>query len=383
MLGLRVGKVIKIHYELNTVDVFLENGGGIMYNLPVISSLAGSSVGVVELPILKTLDKKGARVLLADSNSTPTENLFHLETLEPKKEDLDEPLMNYCYAVIGMTDEQYGKIQPVCLGFIYPERNQVLFNPDNPPKTVSESVQTAVKKLKGGLVHRTNSDVYWTVDMDGNYEWSHPNGSFIRIAESPALGESESLHVDLLNANNKSQEVDVKGEPTGNTTNSSWNTSLRKGLDGNTNASRKLYGHVEIVTENGIVLIDIDKQSGNIIIQTPKDISAASKDSNKLTIVCGGDAIIESVQGDVQLESVNGSVTVEAKSKVTLQSDGATRNSILLAPNSGGIDNLVFLHKLISKFNSHQHICNHTGSLGSAPNKSFDESDGTSVTSAG
>src|SRR4051812_44789626 len=109
MLGLRIGKVIGVHYELNTVDVFLENGGGIMYNLPVLSTFAGSSVGLQELPILKTVPKRGSRVILSGSDSEPTDNLFHLETLDPGKEDLDDPVANYAYAIIGMPDEQYGK----------------------------------------------------------------------------------------------------------------------------------------------------------------------------------------------------------------------------------------------------------------------------------
>lgn len=377
MLGLRIGKVIATHYERNTIDVFMENGGGIMYNVPVVNAFAGTSVGVQELPILNTVAKRGSRVILADSDSTPTDNLYHLQTLSPTKTDLDDPSHNYSYAVIGMVDEQYGKVQPICVGFIFPELNQMLFNPDSPPQQASAVVQSAVKKLKGAFLHRTSSDVYWTVDSDGNMEWAHPNGTFFRIAEHPTVAEDGVIHVDLSKANNKATDSD------GNSTNAAWNTSLKKGSDGNLNSSRQLYCHLEVVTAKGTVLLDIDKQTGNVTIKTPVDVSGASADNNQLTIIAGGNATIESVQGDVKVQSVNGNVSVEASRNVTVQTDSASRNSIILASNAGSQDNLVFLHKLISKFNNHQHICNHTGAKSSSPLVTFDDSDGTSVTTAG
>jgi hypothetical protein len=382
-MHIRLGRVIKVNYTANTVDILFDNGGGgVVHEAVVTSSLAATTAGSFELPVLNTITEQSKLFDFANPNSFDPTTFPNLVSSENKKEgkvDIDDPTLNYAYAIVSPLDKGVGQSNWVCLGFVFPFRNQVLFDPENIDKTspqLVDYVRKAIKKMRGGYMHRTNSDVYWVVDIDGNMEWTHPNGSFMRIAETPTIEEDGAIHVDLTNGSRKSYLG-------GNLSNLAWNTSRKKGSDGNLNSERKVYGHIELVTEQGTIAIDISKTTGDITIKTPVDASNATKTNNKLTIICGGDAILESVQGDVKIQSVNGDTNIEAKNTISVSTDGANHNSITLAPNGSFVDNLVYLHKLIDKFNNHKHVCNHTGQMSSTPDKSLDESDGTSVTTSG
>jgi phage gp45-like len=77
-------------------------------------------------------------------------------------------------AVIGYV----GGRNPVCMGFL--------------PQQV---VQMTFDRLNF-RVDRHPSDVYETLDNAGNYEWHHPSGSFIRIAEDPNHEDLTGQDVD-------------------------------------------------------------------------------------------------------------------------------------------------------------------------------------------
>lgn len=65
-------------------------------------------------------------------------------------------------AVLGFVGES-----PVVIGFLPTEVSQLLFD------------------RKNFRVNRHASDVYSTLDGQGNAEWAHPSGSFVRVATSP------------------------------------------------------------------------------------------------------------------------------------------------------------------------------------------------------
>ncbi|WP_454144013.1 hypothetical protein [Methylocaldum sp. MU1018] len=54
---------------------------------------------------------------------------------------------------------------PVCLGFLPPRRSQMYLE-------------------AGRRIDRHQSDVYSTIDAEGNTEWRHPSGTMVRISES-------------------------------------------------------------------------------------------------------------------------------------------------------------------------------------------------------
>jgi hypothetical protein len=109
----------------------------------VMSSMAGGDVGVSDLPEPDVTDP-----------SQP------FDSLHTNKNDM--------LAVVSFMNRDV----PVVLGFIYPQVAQVLF------------------KKKNFRVNRHASDVYSTIDEDGNIEIAHPSGTYIRIGET-------ADHVDL------------------------------------------------------------------------------------------------------------------------------------------------------------------------------------------
>jgi hypothetical protein len=380
MFGIRLGKVVKVNYGTNTVDVLMDVGMGVLKSVPVAFPLGSTKAGCVELPVLKTIkDLKGDVVDPTSGTTFQQEHLFYDENSMTGKVDLEDGDTNYAYALVVAIDEATGHNRYACIGFLVPHRNQLIFDPDNVDPKLPAVVQTAIKKLKGGLLHRTNSGVYWTVDLDGNMEWAHPNGSFLRIGEFPTREEDGVIHVDLRQGNKRARDKDDNPTP-----NRGWDETTQKGSDGKRNSVRKSQAHVEIVTEKGIVEIDINKKTGNVLIKTPQNATEATdKTINQVTIICGGNATLESVAGDIKVQAIKGKIDVQANTTINEITDSAKNGSILLGQNGeNGIQHLVFLEKLVQKFNNHKHNCPKHGPT-STPDKKLDSKDGTFVTKAG
>jgi hypothetical protein len=372
----RQGKVINVDYSAHTIDVLLEQGCGIIYGVHVPTLGASTNGGMISLPVLKTVGNKAGTVLSYDGTTKQVPNVYKYESLSSNNPDLDDPTSNYVYAVIDKLDANLGQSSWVCLGFLFPQRSQMLFDPQNIPPGLPAPTTTQIKKLAGATISRTNSDVYSFTDVDGNYEWAHPNGSFFRLAETPTQPVDGAVHVDLSKGNRKSV---MNGKPT----NMAWNTQLKKGVDGNLNNSRKLYAQLEVVTAQGTVLIQIDKATGNVVINTPMDTSSASSANNQVKIIAGGNVILQSVAGDVTLQSVKGQLTAESNTTITVKTDSAKQNSIILGPNASQLDNLLLYKKVADKFNSHKHTCTGTGSPTTTPDQQITTTDATSITKAG
>lgn len=380
MFGIRLGKVVNVDYGTNSIDVLMDVGSGVLKNIPVVFPLASTKAGVIELPVLKTIKDFTGGVIDPKNNSVYEQpHVFYDENSTTAKVDLEDPNTNYAYAIVVALDEHTGHNRYVCIGFMVPHRNQLVFDPNNVDPSLPVVVQTAIKKLKGGLIHRTNSGVYWTVDLDGNAEWAHPNGSFFRIGEFPTREDDGVIHVDLRKGNKRARDKNGKAMP-----NRGWDETTAKGIDGKKNSVRKAQAHLEIVTEKGIVEIDINKKTGNVLIKTPQDVAnATDKTINQVTIICGGNATLESVAGDIKVQAVKGKIDVQANTVINELTDSAKNGSILLGQNGqNGIQHLVFLEKLIQKFNNHKHNCPKHGPT-STPDKKLDTNDGTFVTKAG
>lgn len=106
--------------------------------------------------------------------------------------------------------------QPIVQGFLFPEVSECLFtDPDR-------------------FLHRTASDFYHTVDGNGNAEWFHPGGSYIRIGTTPG-------HEDL-----KGKDFDKKFNP-------------------KRNADKKVHIHIE--QAGGVASVDI-APNGAMVITT-------------------------------------------------------------------------------------------------------------------
>lgn len=393
LTGLRIGKVFNVNHATNTVDLWLVADGGAYFNVPIVGPLATTNTGSFELPDLKTvgniqkailnLGNQDASSTSNNQNTVNVENLYYFENALPGREDLDDPTTNYGYAVVALADLRYGKTQPVCLGFFYTVRNQMLFNTQNFPVNAPSLTKQFLPNMDGAYLHRTNSDVYTWIDSNGNTEFFHPNGSFFRLAEAPTENNGGQYHVDLSNSNAKAESQNPDGSYTGNQLTTAWNVAQKVGADGNLNSQRTLYFHMEVVTEQGTVAIDIDKTTGNVTIQTPKGSSQGGGASNNtFTVNCNGNVVIESVQGDVTVQSVNGNIGLQAENSITIETESGQNDSVLLAPNSPQQDNLVFLNSLIKKFNAHTHI-DSSGSPTTPPNLQLEITDGTSVTKAG
>lgn len=105
---------------------------------------------------------------------------------------------------------------PLVLGFLYPQVCQMLFD------------------RKDFKVERHPSDVYTTVDTDGNIEVYHPSGTYLRIGESPdhedltgqdvdgawaiSKNTGKAVHVQLTIKNAGAKMASLNIDPSGNVT---------------------------------------------------------------------------------------------------------------------------------------------------------------------
>jgi hypothetical protein len=146
MADLELGKVVAIHPESHTVDVLILNNRMRLVDVPVLAAGASFDTGLNDLPVPTAADDKW----------------------EPMSRARD------VYAVIAMLAPR-----GVCLGFIYPDVSQMMFE-------------------AGRRVQRHGSDVYTSVDDLGNVEVHHPSGTYLRIATDPAHEDLTGKDADAL-----------------------------------------------------------------------------------------------------------------------------------------------------------------------------------------
>lgn len=135
---MNLAKVVAIHPESNMVDLLVLDDNRRLAGVRVMSPEASSSSGMAGLVV-------------------------------PSSQNAPDP---YAVAFDGARDTVacvgYYRGTPVVMGFLFPTVTQCLF-----------------VDLDRHL-HRTASDFYHTVDGNGNAEWFHPSGAYIRVGTSPA-----------------------------------------------------------------------------------------------------------------------------------------------------------------------------------------------------
>lgn len=153
-----LGRVLKFHAHDASCDLQLLADGSQLTGVPVLSGMVSTSSGRVDVH-------------------------------EPEGSAYDKPgsTTRDVYAVVGWAGPA-----PLVVGFLAPQVSQVLFDRAN------------------FRVDRHASDVYSTIDKDGNVELAHPSGTFVRIATSPD-------HEDLTG-----QDFDARWAITRNTTKNVW-----------------------------------------------------------------------------------------------------------------------------------------------------------------
>lgn len=140
--GLKLAKVTSVHPSGYSVDVVLYSDGSRFSNVQVLSGTASTSTGFADLPKPDKADQS---------------NEWSMQ--DSKTKDM--------IAVVGFIAGA-----PVCLGFLFPQVNQMLFDDGD------------------RMIYRHASDVYFTIDKSGNTELFHPSGAFIRLGAS---GSHEDL----------------------------------------------------------------------------------------------------------------------------------------------------------------------------------------------
>lgn len=184
--SIMVGIVVATYPEGPSVDVLIPEDGSRISNVQVMVPTGSSDTGTVDLP----------DVGLPNDES---------------RWDLKKDPARYMRAVLAV----YRGI-PVCIGFLLPQENQISF------------------AQKNRRIMRHASDVYVSIDDDGNTEVSHPSGTYLRIgttAEHEDLAGKDfdktwaitkntdkQVHVQLAVANGGEQRASLNIDPSGNVT---------------------------------------------------------------------------------------------------------------------------------------------------------------------
>lgn len=134
---LRLARVAAVNPEDHSVDIVLVDDGSRYVGVQVLSPSASTDTGTADMPEPGVVGDKWS---------------------------LSERRGRDILAVVSMLERT---ALPVVLGFLYPQVNGMLFA-DRERRVV-----------------RHASDVYTSVDANGNVELAHPNGTYIRIGTSP------------------------------------------------------------------------------------------------------------------------------------------------------------------------------------------------------
>jgi hypothetical protein len=134
---MKLAKVVAVHPESHSVDLLVMDDGRRLPGVQVMSPFASSSHGLAGLARPKSQD-------LPDPYSAPFDG----------KRDI--------IACVG-----FYRDAPIVMGFLFPQVSQVLFSDYD------------------RVMDRSPSDAYWTIDKDGNSEYFHPSGTYIRVAVNP------------------------------------------------------------------------------------------------------------------------------------------------------------------------------------------------------
>lgn len=233
---LRLGRVAAVHPEDHSVDLVMVDDGSRYVGVPVLAATASSKTGVFDMPEVAAGGDKWS---------------------------LSEKRSSEMLAVASMMG---GSPLPVVLGFLFPQVNGMLFEDKN------------------RRVMRHASDVYTTIDGDGNMEVAHPSGTYIRIGETPD-------HEDL----------------TGRDFDGQWAIEKNTGRSPHLQVEVKAAGASKFklhVDPSGNVTLE---HSGNLVVRT--DGQATVEVAGQATVEVGGTTTVVSA-GAATVEAPN--VTVDS-----------------------------------------------------------------------
>jgi len=213
-----LGRVIKTHPHDNSLDIELVYDRSRLTAVPLLSPSMTTSSGHVDI-------------------HSPEGNEFGQKGSSTRD----------CYVAVAQTESGF-----IALGFIAPPVNQMAFDRPN------------------FRVDRHASDVYQTIDKDGNIEIAHPSGTFVRIATTAA-------HEDLTG-----QDFDKIWDVTRNKTRQVW-LSLQIANSGGVKATLT-------IDPSGNVTLT---HAGNLTVGTAGDatLTAATMTINAPTTINGATAI--------------------------------------------------------------------------------------------
>ena len=186
---IRLGVVVDIHPEDNSVDLVMTDDGAHLAGVQVLAPSGGTRSGIVDLP--RPAQPEG----------------------EDAKWDITQRTESDVIAAVAYFDAMR---MPVVIGFLYPQINQMLF------------------AEKGRQIARHESDVYSTTTEDGDYEWRHPGGTYVRVAVNPEHEDltgkdfdqkwkidrntDKKVHVQVTVKNADNQVASINIDPQGNIT---------------------------------------------------------------------------------------------------------------------------------------------------------------------
>jgi hypothetical protein len=256
--GIQLGIVVAAYPQGNAVDVLLPDSGSRLTNVQVQVSSGSDSSGTVDLP---------------DPGIPLDDNRWNLP---------GNPERN----IIAVIQSYKGN--PVCTGFILPQVCQMTFDRPN------------------FRVFRHASDVYSTIDADGNTELFHPSGTFFRIGTDAghedltgldfdalwaiAKNTDKQVFVNLVIANGGQVKATFKIDPSGNVTVTAVGTltadvtgdiNVTTQGDLNATATGTIKCRASLIDLNGVT-IDAD---GNVI--TPANLAVGTGASGTYTSPTG------------------------------------------------------------------------------------------------
>lgn len=263
MTGFRKGIVVATHPEDYSVDLVMADDGSRLVGVQVMTQNGSARTGSIDLPAVP------------DS---------------PDKWDITKRNGQDMEAIVGFVGRN-----PVVTGFIYPQVNQMTF--DDPKRAIS----------------RHQSDVYTTIDGNGDMELFHPSGTYIRIAES-------AEHEDLGSKNSD------------------------KSLSADRNTGRRVHFHIGMA--GGVATVDISPDGKvvvtaeqNVEVHTQQNaivtaaIDATVKAGESVQVEAGGDADVKA-GGNASVRAEGWSQTISkgpmlVKSETQLKLQGPSRTEIL------------------------------------------------------
>lgn len=161
-MSLRAGIVVAVHADDHSVDLVMADDGSRLSGVQVFTPNGSARSGNVDLPYVP--ERSG------------------------DKWDITKMSGQDMKAIVGFIGRN-----PVVLGFLYPQINQMLLNDGR------------IKR------YRHPSDVELTIDGDGNTQLAHPSGTYIRIGEVPDFDDVASKAADSSATDrNKDKKVSVR-----------------------------------------------------------------------------------------------------------------------------------------------------------------------------